>query len=334
MSVTIGIDPHKSTHTAVAVDRDERPLARLTLPASGCQTQRLLAWAEPLGAERVWAVESAAGLGRLLVQQLVAAGERVVDVPPTLAARVRLLGPSKASKIDSNDALSTAIAGLRHCGLRRVERDDHTAVLRLLADRHHDLSGLRTQAACRLHVMFRELTPGGAPLRILLDRIDTVDAVNCERRRIALEHLADIERLDAELVTVKQRITTAVTACATTLTELHGVGPVTAAVISVGSRHRSLPDPRPVRQLQRHAPIEASSAAVNRHRLNMRGNRALNHAIHMIAVTQVGHDTPGRIYYLRKQAEGKTRKEALRALKRRISDAVWRQLQIDASNSR
>ena len=96
MSVTIGIDPHKSTHTAVAVDRDERPLARLTLPATGCQTKRLLAWAEPLGAERVWAIESAAGLGRLLAQQLVAAGEQVVDVPPTLAARVRLLAPSRA----------------------------------------------------------------------------------------------------------------------------------------------------------------------------------------------------------------------------------------------
>ena len=78
------------------------------------------------------------------------------------------------------------------------------------------------------------------------------------------------------------------------------------------------------------APVEASSAAINRHRLNMRGNRALNHAIHMIAVTQVAHDTPGRAYYLRKQAEGKTRKEALRALKRRISDALYRQLVADA----
>ena len=128
MAVTIGIDPHKSTHTAVAIDRDERPVARLTLPANGGQTDRLLAWAEPFG-ERVWAIESAAGLGRLLAQQLVAAGENVIDVPPTLAARVRLLSSHKASKNDPNDALSTAIAGLRHCGLRRVDRDDHTAVL-------------------------------------------------------------------------------------------------------------------------------------------------------------------------------------------------------------
>ena len=134
MSVTIGIDPHKSTHTAVAVDRDELPIARLTLAASRCQTDRLLAWAKPLDDDRVWAIESAAGLGRLPAQQLVAAGERVIDVPPTLVARVRLLYSSKSSKNDPNDAVSTAIAGLRHCRLRRVERDDHTVVLRLLAD--------------------------------------------------------------------------------------------------------------------------------------------------------------------------------------------------------
>ena len=92
----------------------------LTLPADRHQTDRLLAWAEPLDADRVWAIESAAGLGRLLAQQLIAAGEHVVDVPPTLAARVRLLGSSKASKNDPNDAFATAIAGLRHCGLRTV----------------------------------------------------------------------------------------------------------------------------------------------------------------------------------------------------------------------
>ena len=111
MPVTIGIDPHKSTHTAVAVDRDEHQLACLTLPADRQQTDRLLAWAEPLDTDRVWAIESAAGLGRLLAQQLLAAGEHVIDVPPTLTARVRVLGSSKASKNDPNDALATATPG-------------------------------------------------------------------------------------------------------------------------------------------------------------------------------------------------------------------------------
>lgn len=341
MTVIIGIDPHKSTHTAVAVDRDEQPIARLTLPATRGQTDRLLVWAEPLDSDRVWAIESAAGLGRLLAQQLVAAGEQVIDVPPTLAARVRLLGSSKSSKNDPNDALSTAIAGLRHCGLRRVERDDHTAVLRLLADRHHDLTGLRTQAACRLHVMFRELTAGGARLRIsaaqgrqLLDSIDTEDdLVASERRRIAEFHLSDIERIDREIDAVKQRIAEAVAESGTSLIELHGVGPVIAAIVLGQVRDITRFGTRAqFANYNGTAPIEASSANTNRHRLNMRGNRALNHAIHIIAVTQVAHDTPGRAYYLRKQAEGKTRKEALRALKRRVSDAVWRQLQLDLRN--
>jgi len=239
MSVTIGIDPHKSTHTAVAVDRDEHQIARLTLVADRHQTDRLLAWAEPLDAERVWAIESAAGLGRLLAQQLIAAGEQVVDVPPTLAARVRLLGPSKASKNDPNDALATAIAGLRHCGLRVEGRDGHTAILRLLADRHHDLTGLRTQSACRLHVMLRELSAGGAPLRIsaahgteFLKLVETGnDLVAAERKRLAHEHLADMRRLDADIDMVKIRIRDAVIVSGTTLCEPHGVGAVVAAVI-------------------------------------------------------------------------------------------------------
>jgi transposase len=112
MTAIIGIDPHKTTHMAVAIDGDEQAIARLEVRADRAQTQRLLAWAARLGAERSWAIESAGGLGKLLSQELVAEGECVVDVPPTLAARVRLLGSQKAAKNDGNDALSTAIAGL------------------------------------------------------------------------------------------------------------------------------------------------------------------------------------------------------------------------------
>ncbi|MDP8931327.1 MAG: IS110 family transposase [Actinomycetota bacterium] len=340
MSMTIGVDPHKASHTAVAIDGDEHPLARVTVTADRGQTQRLLAWAEPLGVERTWAIECATGLGRLLAQQLVAAGENVVDVPPILAARVRLLGSTKASKNDPNDALATAIAGLRHCGLRAVAVDDHTAVLRMLADRHEDLTSLRTQAACRLHAVLRELLPGGAPLRLSADRaglmlrgVRTEDVVAIERKRLARDHLVDIRRLDRDIAAMRARITDAVISSGTTLTDLYGVGPITAALIlgQVGD---------PARFRTRHqfasyngtAPIEASSGPRVRHRLNPRGNRTLNHAVHMIAVTQIGHDTPGRAYYLRRQAEGKTPKEALRALKRRVSDTVWRQLQVDLAN--
>jgi Transposase len=169
MTVIIGVNPHKATHTAVAIDGAERPLARLDVVADRSQTQRLLAWAAPFG-ERRWAIESAEGLGKLLAQQLLGAGEDVVDVPPTLAARVRLLGSTKAAKNDPNDALAIAIAGLRHCGLRTVRVDDHTAVIRMLVDRYDDLTRLRTQAACRLHVTLRELVAGGAPRLLSADR--------------------------------------------------------------------------------------------------------------------------------------------------------------------
>jgi transposase len=337
MTVIIGIDPHKATHMAVAIDGDEHAIARLEVSADRAQTQRLLAWAAPLGEERTWAIESVGGLGKLLSQQLLAAGEHVVDVPPTLAARVRLLGSVKAAKNDGNDALSTAIAGLRHCGLRAVRSDDHTTVLRLLAGRYDDLVSLRTQAACRLHVVLRELVAGGAPRRLSADRaakllrsVHPEGLVAGERKRLAGELLADVRRLDRELAAIKLRIRDAIDASATTLLELHGVGPIVAALIlaHVGDPAR-FATPEKFASYNGTAPIEASSGPRKRHRLNPRGNRKLNHAMHLIAVTQAAHDTPGRVYYQRKIAEGKTKKEALRALKRRISDAVWRQLQVD-----
>src|SRR4029453_16362024 len=127
-----------------------------------CHVQRLLAWVEPLGTQRTWAVESAEGLGKLLAQQLVEAGEQVIDVPPTLAARGRLGGSTKAGKNHPHDPLAPPTPGLRHCGLRAVRVEDDTAVIRMVIDRYDDLVALRTQAACRLHVTLRELLAGGA----------------------------------------------------------------------------------------------------------------------------------------------------------------------------
>jgi transposase len=337
MSVIIGIDPHKASHMAVAIDDEEQSLGMLEVVAGRGQTPRLLAWAELVGAQRTWAIESAGGLGKLLSQELVAAGEHVVDVPPTLSARVRLLGSSKTSKNDGHDALSTAVAGLRHCGLRAVARDGHTTVLRLLVGRYDDLVAARTQAVCRLHASLRELVAGGAPRRLSAERATKLlrgvrpgDPVGIERKRLALELLADVRRLDRDLAAIKIRIAEAVTASNTALLDVHGVGPIVAGLIlaHVGDPARFATRAR-FAAYNGTAPIEASSGPRVRHRLNPRGNRKLNHAMHLIAVTQIAHATPGRAYYDRKLGEGKTKKEALRALKRRISDAVWRQLQLD-----
>lgn len=335
--ILIGIDPHKASHTAVAVDRDEQLLAELRVGADRRQTERLLDWAAPF-AERTWAIESAGGLGYLLAQQLVAAGEHVVDVPATLAARVRVLGSGKASKNDPNDALSTAIAALRHPACRVVPREDHVAVLRMLADRHHGLTSLRTQAVCRLHAVLAALVPGGVTKRLsakaasaFLRGVRPASAVEVERKRLALELLADVRRLDTAIAELRRRIAVAVEAADTSLCDIHGVGPVVAALV-IGHTGDALrfASKGHYASYNGSAPIEASSGPKKRHRLNPRGNRQLNHALHVAAISQIRHDTPGRAYYLRKQAEGKTKKEALRALKRRISDAIYRALLDDA----
>ena len=169
MLVTIGVDPHKGSHTAVAIDGEETKLGEVRVSSAKDQCDQLLGWAEAFP-ERRFAIESAAGLGHLLAQQLLAAGEEVLDVPPTLAARVRVLGSGKAAKNDPNDALSTAIAALRQRRLRRVSGDDQVAILRMLADRHHDLAALRTHAVCRLHATSATLSAGGLSGRLSVPR--------------------------------------------------------------------------------------------------------------------------------------------------------------------
>ena len=172
-AVMIGVDPHKGSHTAMAVGADEGPLGQVRVRASAAQAERLLTWAAAWP-ERTWAVEGAAGLGHLLAQQLVAAGERVLDVQPKLAARVRLLAAGAVNKNDPNDARSVAIVALRSAACLPVRPDDHAAVLKIWAKRHRDLSRARTQVACRLHAVLCELIPGGLAKEISADQADQV----------------------------------------------------------------------------------------------------------------------------------------------------------------
>jgi transposase len=333
----IGIDPHRGSHTAAVLDSAEELLDELRVVADRRQRQRLLEWAAPF-MPRVWAVEGATGTGALLAQQLVAAGEHVLDVPPTLSARVRLLDSGRSDKTDSHDARSAAVVALRHRSLRVVRAEDDVAVLRLLAQRHHDLVAARTRAVCRLHTTLCHLAEGHFPKRMtasqataILARIRPGDPVSVERKALARDLLAEIRRVDRDLAELLERIRTAVTASATTVTDVFGVGPVVAAYLigHTGDISR-FPTAGHYARYNGTAPIEASSGPTQRHRLNPRGNHQLNHALHMAAVTQVRNHTPGRAYYLRKQAEGHRPKEAMRALKRRISDAVYRHLLADS----
>jgi transposase len=334
----IGIDPHKGSHSAAVLDQEEQLVGALRVRASRQQRDELMRFAQRFE-PHCWAIEGATGTGALLAQQLVAAGETVLDVPPTLSARARLLDTGRIDKTDAHDARAAAVVALRHSKLRTVVLEDHSSLLRLLAKRHHDLIAHRTRAVCRLHSVLCHLVAGGLPRRLSaaraaseLRRIRPTDQVGIERRRLAAELLTEVRAADRDLAALKVRITSAVVASSTTVTEVFGVGPVMAAyLIGYSGDVRRFPTAGHYARYNGTAPIEASSGPRVRHRLNPRGNRQLNHVLHMAAVTQVAHDTPGRAYYLRKQAEGKTKKEALRALKRRISDAVYRQLFADTT---
>ena len=152
MEVMIGIDPHKGSHTATMLDRSERELRRVTVRAGRRQVTELLQWVDGVK-PRTWAVECAGGMGYLLSQQLVAVGEAVLDVPATLASRVRVLGTGQSTKTDPNDARSVAVAALRAPSLARVRPADHVTVCRLLAKRHTDVARWRTKLCCRLHAL-------------------------------------------------------------------------------------------------------------------------------------------------------------------------------------
>jgi transposase len=338
MAVMIGIDPHKGSHTAVAVGEAEEPLGKLRVRACPGQAEQLVAWAQAWP-ERTWAVEGAPGLGRLLAQQLVAVGERVCDVQPKLAARVRLLQTGRTGKSDPNDALSVAVAALRSTTRREVIADDHATVLKVWAKRHRDLSRARNQIACRLHAVLCELIPGGVPDEItaghaarILAQIRPAGPVAEARRELAAELLADIRRLDDQRREVKKKLTAAVAASGTSLSEVFGVGPVIAAtVIGDVVTVTRFPSRDHFAAYNGTAPVEVSSGPRKIYRLSLRGNRRLNHAIHMAAITQIRHKhSDGRAYYERKIAGGKTHKEALRCLKRRISDAIYARLRHDA----
>ena len=341
MSVMIGIDPHMGSHTAVVVDTDEVVIDKIRVKAAATQLAKLQSWASGYNV-RCWAIESARGMGYLLAQQLVAAGEQVIDVPPMMASRVRVLGSGKSQKNDPNDARSVAIAALRHRRLATVSADDHVRVLGLLAKRHRDLARLKNKAACRLHALLMELIAGGLATEMtvnkaetLLASVDADDQVTRQRIVIARELVDDIVRLDAQMLASNKRIRTAVTASGTSLCEIRGIGPIGAAMIlgAVGDIGR-FPTAGHFASYNATAPIEASSGNKNRHRLNPRGNRKLNHILHIAAVCQLRYPSQGRTYYDKKIAEGKTSKEAIRALKRRISDVVHRQLQADSRHQR
>jgi transposase len=342
MKVLMGVDPHKASVAVAVVDEALGDLVeRASFLQNRAGLRALERWAKRFP-ERRWAVENAGGLGRHLAGRLAAAGESVVDVPPKLSARVRVLSSGNARKNDGVDALATALAASRHERLAAVDPEAASEVLRLLSERREDLVAERTRALNRLHGLLRDLVPGGVAGTLSAQRAARIlrgirpqgGASARLRRRLASEVLRDIRTLDRKIADLNEHIEAEVEASGTTLTEIFGVGAILAAKIlgTVGSVAR-FPTKANFASYSGTAPVEASSGEVVRHRLSLAGNRRLNNVLHMVAVCQARSDARGGAYYRKKIAEGKSRKEALRCLKRRVSDAVFKSLQMDSQEA-
>jgi transposase len=336
--VIIGVDPHKLSATIEVVDDREQCLGqgRFATDKAGFAAMRRYTRAWP---QRRWAVEGANGVGRPLAQRLLAAGEQVVDVPAKLAARVRLFDTGHNRKTDAHDAHSIAMVAVRTKDLRVLTPDPELEALRMLVERRESLSRRRVQTVDRLQALLAELLPGQAKKNLttgqakrMLASVRPRDIAGKTRRRIAAEELAELIAVEAKIKKATAELKTIVLTRGSHLMDLPGVGPVVAARIlaDVGDVTR-FADRNRFASWTGTAPLDASSGEQTRHRLSRAGNRRVNHMIHIAAISQLRLDTEGRAYYRRKRAEGKRPLEAIRCLKRRISDAIYRQLVADAA---
>jgi transposase len=340
MKLVIGVDPHKRTHTAVAVERATGELRRSeTVAATPAGHGELLAWARALGGELVWALEDVRGVSRGLERFLVARGERVLRVPPKLMAGARR-GARSFGKSDSIDALAIARAALAHPDLPVAVEDEAAREMKLLVDHRETLVRQRSEAQDRvrwlLHVIDPELrVPGGAlDRKVWLDRLARRLARSRQsvEVRIARDLVRRCRQLTGEANALERELAVLVADYAPQLLELRGCGVLFAAKL-IGEtagverfRHEAQ-----LARLAGVAPVDCSSGQQRRHRLNRHGNRELNSALHKIAVVQGRWEPRARAYLERRQAEGKTRREALRCLKRHLVRVVFRLLRQSSS---
>ena len=329
--VVIGMDPHKRSVTIEVMSADEEVLGggRFGTDVAGfkAMTEYVKQWPD-----RVWAIEGCNGIGRHVAMRLIADGQDVVDVPPKLSARARVFSTGQGRKTDATDAHSVALVGTRMAGLRPVVADDQLTVLRMLADRRRSLGEEHTRKVSQLHALLLELLPGGAKkdlsaaqAKALLAKVRPRDLVGKTRRRLAAELVGDLEQIYARKKAADKELKALVAATGTGLLDLHGIGPSGAArlLVEVGDITR-FPDRNHFASWTGTAPIDASSGDHVRHRLSRGGNRQINRVLHIMATVQLRNPTEGRAYFDRKKADGKSSNEAMRCLKRRLSDAVYR----------
>jgi transposase len=330
--IVIGVDVHKQSVTAVAVDEAGRMLEEKTILVGG---DELVGWASALGGERLWALEDCRQLTRWLERQLLSLGEELVRVPPKLTVPERRAGRARG-KSDPIDALAIARAALREPDLSRPRPGEQVfRELKLLVDHRDDLVDERRRIQQRLRWHLYQLDPTFAvPLRMLarpshLERVSRWLARQ-ERElqvRLARELVVCIRSLTRAIAELDRELEQRTMQTAPALLELPGCGALTAAKLlaEIGPIDRFKTDA----QLARHsgvAPLEASSGRIQRHRLDRGGNRQLNAALYRIAITQARYHPDARAYLERKRAEGKSRREAIRCLKRLLVRVVFNTL--------
>lgn len=331
--IIIGVDPHKRTHTASALDAATHAVvATLQIDASMAGYRQLLRWSARF-AERRWAVENARGLGRHLAQWLTARGEAVTDVPSTATARVRELSRGGRRKNDVIDAAAAASVAALHGDATPVLAEDMATVLGLLDERRDNLVTHRTRLVNQLHSLLRDLLPGGADTDLtaaaasrLLTSVRPVGPGEVARKQLARDVVSEIRDTDHRIKAVTKQIAAVVAETGSRLTDVAGVGPVIAGRLLGRTRRATrFPTAAAFANYAGVAPVEVASADRARHRLSRGGDRQLNLALHIVAVTQVRmRDSAGRAYYDAKTAAGKTHNEAMRCLKRRLADHLWR----------
>ena len=339
-AVVIGMDPPKRSVTIEVMAADEEVLDKAHFDTDPAGFAAMLAFVARFD-DRVWAIEGCAGIGRHVATRLIAERERVVDVPAKLSHRVRLLTSGNGRKTDDTDAHSIALVGVRVSGLHPVVNDAQVELLRVLVDRRRMLEEEHTRKISQLHRLLLELIPGGAKLylsarqaRQLLATARPRDAAGKARKHLALELVTDLEKVYTRSKAADKDLTAALRETGTTLTDVHGIGPSGAAtlLVEVGDITR-FPDRNHFASWTGTAPIDASSGDVVRHRLSRRGNRQINRVLHIMATVQLRHPTEGRAYFDRKKATGKSSMEAMRCLKRRLSDLVVATLLEDLSKA-
>ena len=336
--VVIGMDPNKRSVTIVVMAADESILGggRFDTDAAGYRSMLRYAKQWP---ERTWAIEGCQGIGKHVAIRLLADEQAVVDVPPKMSARARMFATGQGRKTDATDAHPVALVGTRMAGLRPVINDEQLVVLRIRVDRRRSLGEDHTRMTSQLHQLLLELIPGGAKQHLsaaqakaLLAKVRPRDVAGKARRRVAAELIADLERIYARKKAANKELKELVEATGTSLMDLHGMGPSGAArlLVEVGDITR-FPNKAHFASRNGTAPIDASSGDQVRHRLSRKGNPQINRVMHIMATVQLRHATEGRAYFDRRKAAGKTSNEAMRSLKRRLSDIVYRHMVDDAA---